>query len=966
MKRTLVLASLAAFLVLAIALPAHTQERATRLLAIDDLFTLRDVGDPRISPDGAWVAYTVRGLDAKEDTSDTDVWMVPFAGGEPLRLTSSKKGESSPRWSPDNRYLAFLSSREGKTAQVWLLPRQGGEAMKLTDFKGGVSSLEWSPDGKRLALVVSDPDPEEAAASEGGEKDKPKTPKPIVLNRLQFKRDGQGYLRDLRRHVHVFDVAAKTSAQVTTGPYDDSDPVWSPDGQWIAFVSNRTPEPDANDNSDIFVVPARSGETPRALTTSPGADSQPAFSPDGKTIAYVAGGDPKDMWYATNHVAVVPVAGGASKPLTLALDRNAGQPAFAPDGRFVYFLLEDGGNEHLARVPAAGGPVERVVAGEREVGRFDLGAKGEIVVLESQPSYPPEVFAVATPGRELRRLTRVNDDVLAGIRLGKVERLRAKSPDGTPVDGFLTRPPDAKPGEKLPTLLRIHGGPVAQFSNRFSFEWQIFAARGYAVVAGNPRGSSGYGRDFSRAIWAEWGVKDSQDVLALVDAAVAMGVADPDRLGLGGWSYGGILTNYVIVRTSRFKAATSGASISNILSGYGTDHYQHEYEVELGLPWQTTDTWLRISDPFLHADRIATPTLFLCGQDDMNVPLLNSEQMYQALRRLGVETQLVIYPGQNHGIVKPSYQKDRYERYLAWYDRLVKGDKPAPAPEKRPEATSLLGQPLFRMETPAEQGKKLEADLEKATADFVKDPDGADTIIWLGRRLAYLSRYREAVDVFSRGIARHPEDVRLLRHRGHRYITLRELDKAIADLEKADALIREKNAPDQVEPDGTPGPTPPTATTRFNVYYHLGLAHYLKGDFEKALAAYRTCMEYSKAPDNLVATTDWMYMTLGRLGRVEEAKKLLAPIRADTAAGENVSYLNRLLLYKGEKKVEEVLDPATDDALTLATQGYGVGNWYLYNGQPDKAKAVFERIVRGAYWPAFGFIAAEAELARMK
>jgi len=966
MRRALALVvSLVLTLALVAAPPLAAQQAPTRLLSVDDLFTLKNVGDPRVSPDGAWVAYTVRSLDLKEDTGDSDIWMVPFAGGEALRLTASKKGESSPRWSPDGRYLAFLSSREGKTSQVWLLPRQGGEAVKLTDFKGGVSSLEWSPDGKRLALVVSDPDPDEAdaEAAEGGDKDK-KTPKPIVITRLQFKRDYQGYLRDLHQHLYVFDVAAKTSAQITSGSYDDREPVWSPDGQWIAFVSNRTADPDSNQNTDIFVVRARTDETPRALTTSAGSDGEPAFSPDGTLIAYVAGGDPKDMWYGSNHVATVPFAGGASKPLTQALDRNVSQPSFAPDGRSIYFVLEDGGNDQLARVPTAGGSVERVVAGERSILRFDVGPKGQIAVLETQPSYPAEVFVVQ--GSELRRISHVNDQVLKGIRLGRVERLRAKSPDGTPIDGFLTRPPDAKAGEKLPTLLRIHGGPTSQFSNAFSFEWQLFAAHGYAVVAANPRGSTGYGTPFSRAIWAEWGVKDSQDVLAAVDAAVAMGVADPDRLGVGGWSYGGILTNYVIARTTRFKAATSGASISNILAGYGTDHYQYEYEVELGLPWKTTDVWLKISDPFLHADRIKTPTLFLCGQNDMNVPLLNSEQMYQALRRLGVDTQLIIYPNQNHGIAKPSYQKDRYERYLAWYDRLVKGEKPAAKPEKTPETTSLLGKPLYAMEFPAETRKKLDADLAKATADFVKDPDSADNIIWLGRRLAYLSRYREAVDVYTRGLQKYPEDVRLLRHRGHRYISLRQFDKAIADLEKADALIREKNIPDEVEQPGTPGATPPTETTRYNVYYHLGLAHYLKGEFEKALAAYRTCMEYSKAPANLVATTDWMYMTLRRLGRTEEAQKLLAPIRADMLVGESSSYLNRLLLYKGEKKVEEVLDPATDDALVLATQGYGVGNWYLYNGQADKAKDVFERVVRGTYWPAFGFIAAEAELARMK
>jgi dipeptidyl aminopeptidase/acylaminoacyl peptidase len=240
------------------------------------------------------------------------------------------------------------------------------------------------------------------------------------------------------------------------------------------------------------------------------------------------------------------------------------------------------------------------------------------------------------------------------------------------IDGFLTRPPDAPSGSKLPTILRIHGGPVSQFSASFDLEWQMLAAHGYAVVAANPRGSSGRGRDFSRAIWADWGNKDFEDVMAAVDHVVNSGVADPDRLGVGGWSYGGILTNYVITKTTRFKAAISGASEVNYLANYGHDHYLREWEAELGLPWERTDLWISLS-PFFKAPKVKTPTLVLCGQEDWNVPLINSEQLYQALRRLGVPTELVIYPGQGHGIERPSYQKDRYERYLAWYGRYVKG-----------------------------------------------------------------------------------------------------------------------------------------------------------------------------------------------------------------------------------------------------------------------------------------------------
>jgi dipeptidyl aminopeptidase/acylaminoacyl peptidase len=669
MTRRMTIAGLA--LSLSTLSPVAAQQR--RALQPDDIFELKTVSDPRISPDGAWVAYTVTSLDRKEDNSDTDIYMVSASGGAPVRLTSSKKREESPRWSPDGRYVAFTSGRDGKKDQVYVLDRRGGDAQVITEYKTGVSSFAWSPDSAKLAILVPDPDPNDP---EPDKDPKDKKPRPHVITRLQFMRDGQGYLNDVKRHIHVFEIATKKDLEIAHDRFDDGTPVWSPDGTLIAFSANRTDNPDANDNSDIFVVEPRSGAKPRALTTSPGADTSPVFSPDGKSVAYLAGGDPKDIWYATNSVAIVPVAGGTPKTLTPGLDRNVSRPQFTPDGSKVLFLLEDGGNSHLARVATSGGTIERILAGERDVTAFDVAKQtGDIAFLDSQPQRPGEISLIpASPKGPVSavppQLTHVNDEFLAKIALGPVERFKAKSPDGTMIDAYLTRPPNA-PGGKLPTVLRIHGGPVSQYSTAFNLEWQMLAAQGFAVVAANPRGSSGYGREFSRAIWADWGNKDYDDVMAAVDTAISMGVADPDRLGVGGWSYGGILTDHVISKTTRFKAAVSGASEFNYLANYGTDHYQRQWEAELGLPWQNAQAWMRIS-PFFRLDKIATPTLVMGGDADMNVPILGGEQLYQGLKRLGRETELVVYPGETHSIRRPSFQKDRFERYIAWYSKYLK------------------------------------------------------------------------------------------------------------------------------------------------------------------------------------------------------------------------------------------------------------------------------------------------------
>jgi dipeptidyl aminopeptidase/acylaminoacyl peptidase len=347
------------------------------------------------------------------------------------------------------------------------------------------------------------------------------------------------------------------------------------------------------------------------------------------------------------------------------------EPAWSDDGSSIYFLLEDDRNQAVARVPAGGGAVERLGETPGVTWSFDLGDGDRVAAIVARPRAPGEVAAVE--GASLRSLTRHNEDLLASVELGALEGIEFESRDGTIVHGLLVKPPGYEPGRRYPTIAFIHGGPVAQDGFEFDFTWQLLAAKGYVVVAPNYRGSSGRGLEFSKRIHADWGNLEVQDVLAAIDHVVAEGIADPDRLGIGGWSYGGMTTNYTIARDDRFKAAVSGAGVSNMLAAYGTDQYIRQYEQEIGLPWEGIEPYLHVSYPFYHADQIVTPTLFLCGEKDFNVPLIHSEQMYQALKSLGVETQLVIYPGQYHGLAKPSYQRDRLERYVAWFGRFLQG-----------------------------------------------------------------------------------------------------------------------------------------------------------------------------------------------------------------------------------------------------------------------------------------------------
>jgi dipeptidyl aminopeptidase/acylaminoacyl peptidase len=669
-------------------LPFLFAQPSKRLIKIDDLLALHDVRDLQISPDGKWVAYTVSTLDTVADKSDTDVWMASWDGAQQLRMTSSPEPETAPRWSPDGRYLSFLSSRTGgkaRGAQVWALDRTGGEAQQLTDVKGRLSAYDWSPDSRTLLLTVADREPgepEDPPAGGGGGRGQASgpnapAPKPIVIDRYHFKQDIVGYLTQKPGRLYLYDLATKKSDPLTAETLEIGPPSWSPDGRSIAFMGKEGKDAERYNTWNLYVMEARPGASPRLVTrydgvkSSAGGRGRPDWSPDGSRLTYTQTSGAKQGAYNMSRLVVVPVGGGQPKVYGDKLDRAISAPRFGKDGKSILFLVTDDRWEYPAIVPASGGDVERLFKGPGVIATLEQTKDGKIAVLAGSDTTHPEIHVVENG--KLRPLTHHNDALLAELSLGATEEFTCKAKDGTEVHGLITKPPDYQAGKKYPALLRIHGGPNGQDAHSFNFERQLFAANGYVVVNVNYRGSSGRGEKYQTAIAGDWGNLEVVDLQAAVDHVIAIGLADPDKLGVGGWSYGGILTDAIIAKDQRFKAAISGAGTAFPLGLYGVDQYIIQYEEEIGPPWKVgLEPWAKISYAFLHADKIKTPTLFLGGEKDFNVPLVGGEQMYQALASLGVPTQLVVYPNSFHGITRPSYQKDRMERYLAWYAKYLK------------------------------------------------------------------------------------------------------------------------------------------------------------------------------------------------------------------------------------------------------------------------------------------------------
>jgi dipeptidyl aminopeptidase/acylaminoacyl peptidase len=633
-----------------------------------DLYELRWADDPRLSPDGRTAAFVVWSTDRETNDYTASIWLVAVDGAaQPRRLTRGKKQDVAPRWSPDGSRLAFASNRDSKAKQLYVLPVEGGEPLQLTELSEDVTEVVWSPDGTRIVFSARVRD---SAYEEEDERKR----RPRRFERLQYKLDDEGWIGDRRRHLFV--VPADGSAppvQLTDGDFEDAAPSWSPDGRRIAFASARQEHWDTEVERDIFVVDAEGGE-PERLTAGDSCYEAPAWSPDGSAIAcrWAPGGFD---YPRHGQIAVLDASTGERRVLTESLDRNCApypeirEPVW--DGDSILFVLEESGYNALYRVGADGAGEPEAVLGEVWVTAFDC-VVGQIAHAATTPTSLPEIYTGEG------RLT----DVSSAVEASEPERFTAVSADGSEVEAWIIRPLGFEEG-RYPLLLNVHGGPFAQYGNRFLDEFQVQAGAGYAVLYSNPRGSSGYSEEWGRAIRGPieggegWGSRDYEDVMAVLDEALErFDFIDPERLGVLGGSYGGFMTSWIVSHTDRFQAACSERSVNNFVLEGGSGDIGWAFKGIVGEYWfEAPDAYLQIS-PSKYAANITTPLLILHSEDDLRCPLGHAEDLFAILRVLKRDVELVIFPAESHNLSRtgsPAHREMRFEAILDWFERTLVG-----------------------------------------------------------------------------------------------------------------------------------------------------------------------------------------------------------------------------------------------------------------------------------------------------
>lgn len=664
-----------------------------RLISAEDLYRFALISEPQISPNGDLAVYCLHRVDRRTEKKVANLWIVPTDRGKPHPFTHGDQQDLRPRFSPDGSQIAFLSNREDeKQPQIYVVPVHGGEARRLTDLDGTIAAFEWSPDGKRLVLQFRARDKEELER----EKDEQKKELGVVcrhVTRVFFKEDETGFLPKERWHLWTVSVASGRAKQLTRGDvYDELEPRWSPDGKTMAFFSNRSGDPDLDpDAIDLYVIPAVGGAMEK-IATPVGPKRNPSFSPDGRWIAYYGHEGKAQDWKQTR-LWIVPADGrGKARCLTTDYDFNVSSgtindtgglpqmpPTWSRDGKTIYFQVAHHGNTVLKAVALDGSPppVNDIVHGEGVVGTFTFDRNQEkLLYFYGTMTDPGQVWFREGVHGPSRPLTRVNERLLQSIDLGKINEVWFKGAAGNELQGWILTPPGFDPKKKYPSILEIHGGPRTQYGNFFMHEFYVLATQGYVVYFCNPRGGQGYGEAHSKAITNNWGTVDYDDLMAWTDLLEAEPYIDEKRMGVTGGSYGGYMTAWIIGHTDRFKAAVVQRCVSNLTSMYGSSDFNWAFQHEFGdlPPWEDFENYWRQS-PMKTIGNAKTPTLVIHSEQDLRCAIEQGEQVFVALKRLGVDTEMVRFPDEPHGLSRGGRTDRRVARLnhiVRWFDRYLK------------------------------------------------------------------------------------------------------------------------------------------------------------------------------------------------------------------------------------------------------------------------------------------------------
>lgn len=676
----------------------------TRLITIEDLYQMKFLSRPRISPDGKQVAYVVTRIDEQKHEYRSAIWLSSVDGSAARRFSAESGHTSDPVWSPDGRWLAFVSNREGEAPekepkeqkklgkgkpQIWLLPTDGGEAHQLTFMEHGASSPVWSPDSKRLLFSASvGPAPEENA-------DGKPLPQVRVIDRLWYRLDGVGFIYERRSHLFLLDISGGAPEQLTDGDWDDGEAGWSPDGTQIVFTSNHAEDRWRLPGADIYTLLITDGKagTLRRLTDEALACGSPSWSPDGKIIAFLASYKVK----SAGHTFLYSIASAAENQAATNLSSNfAGscmdwtnsdigdehlmpQPVWSPDGATLYIIASYHGASRIYAIPSHGADAEppTLTPGDVHVRDFSVdAAKGTFALLIGDATRPQEIFvrSVASSG-EVRRITGCNDELFNELTLAAPEYMSYKGADGWDMDGWILKPQDFDVARKYPLIVEIHGGPHTQYGYGFFHEMQLLVAQGYVVLYTNPRGSCGYGYEFALAVRGAWGEKDSIDIMNGVDELVRRGYIDEQRIGVTGGSYGGFMTNWLIGHYDRFKVAITDRCVSNMATMFGASDVGWDLADDNleTTPWEALDKYMHMS-PLQYVANMHTPLLILHSEQDLRCNIEQAEQLFAALKYMGRDVLFVRFEGQSHGLSRGGHPKLRLERLrhiMGWFEKYL-------------------------------------------------------------------------------------------------------------------------------------------------------------------------------------------------------------------------------------------------------------------------------------------------------